>query len=146
MIEREILLLTANAQQKQITVKNLVEKETRVYTDARMIDTVLRNLLSNALKFTDAGGEVILSSELRENFIEIAVTDTGVGMSPEEVATLFRIDVKRSTLGTAGEQGTGLGLIVCQELVEQNGGNIWVESSPGKGSSFFFSLPNQFPE
>ena len=90
-----------------------------MYADPRILDTVLRNLLSNALKFTQAGGEVTVSAELHEESVEIAVTDTGVGMSPEKLATLFRIDVKHSTPGTAGEQGTGLGLIVCKELVEK---------------------------
>jgi signal transduction histidine kinase len=86
-----------------------------------------------------------VSAEPNDDFVEIAVSDTGVGMCEKIISTLFRIDVKYSKTGTAGEGGTGLGLILCKELVEKNGGRIWVESEVGKGSTFRFTLPNIHP-
>ena len=112
------------------------------YADHNMVDTVVRNLLSNALKFTDAGGIVEVSGQQNEGFVEITVSDTGIGMSQKEMDKLFRIDMKYTNVGTAGEKGTGLGLILCKELIEKNGGQIRVESEIGKGTRFTFTLPN----
>ena len=141
VVDPVVFVLASNAQQKQVTVTNSVETEISVYADFRMIDTVLRNLLSNALKFTEMGGEIGVSAESYDDYVEIAVTDTGIGMSQEKIDILFRIDKKTSTPGTAGEEGTGLGLILCKELVEKNGGTIWVKSAVGKGTTVFFTLP-----
>jgi signal transduction histidine kinase len=137
-------LATANAEQKQIILRNLVAKDTLAYADRDMIDTVFRNLVSNALKFTHSGGSIEVSSTQHETEIEIAISDTGTGITKEDLAKLFRIDLKHTHLGTAGEQGTGLGLILCKELVEKNGGRIWVESEAGKGTTFRFTVPT-FP-
>lgn len=138
-----ILLFQSGAHQKQITLRNLVQKDMTVYADYHMTDTIIRNLISNALKFTDAGGTIELSVKDNEQSMEIAVSDTGVGMNKEDISKLFRIDVRHSNVGTAGEKGTGLGLILCKELVEKNGGTIRVESEMGKGSTFRFTLPKR---
>jgi signal transduction histidine kinase len=142
--EYNISLIAANAEQKQITLRNLVTKDILVYADQDMIHTVLRNLISNALKFTPPGGSIEVSATQADDLVEVAVSDTGTGIDEEHVAKLFRIDVRYSQEGTAGEQGTGLGLILCKELVEKNGGRIWVESEVGKGTTFRFALPT-FP-
>ncbi len=102
---------------------------------------MIRNLISNAIKFTPESGSVTLSAQVARQQVKVSITDTGVGMSPEVVSKLFRIDTKHSTKGTADEKGTGLGLILCKEFIEKNGGRIGVESEPGKGSVFFFTLP-----
>ena len=112
-----------------------------------MLATVVRNLLSNAVKFTPAGGTVTLevksfgepSSILNSQF-SISVADTGIGMTEEEINSLFRLDSARSRRGTAGEQGSGLGLIVCKELLEKHGSVLHVESTPGNGSRFWFTI------
>jgi two-component system sensor histidine kinase/response regulator len=111
------------------------------YADYNIVNTVIHNLVSNALKFTPAGGHVEVSAREQSDVVEIAVSDTGVGIYPGDLPKLFRIDVQYTHLGTAGEKGTGLGLILCQELVERNHGKIWVESEVGKGTIFRFTLP-----
>jgi signal transduction histidine kinase len=102
---------------------------------------VLRNLISNAIKFTHSGGQVTISSLEVNGFVEIRVSDNGIGIADNEIEKLFRIDVKVSNRGTANERGTGLGLILCKEFVERSGGKIWVESQLEKGSNFIFTLP-----
>ena len=105
-----------------------------------MLDTVLRNLVSNAIKFTNENGRIDIYGEQDNSFVTITVSDNGVGIEPEAMEKLFDITLKNSTLGTAKETGTGLGLLLCKEFVEKHGGRIWVESEVGKGSTFYFTL------
>lgn len=145
-----VKLLRSSARQKQITLRAGVQKETFVYGDLNMVDTVIRNLVSNAIKFTESGGTVEISATSVENgWINISVSDTGIGIPEKKVSKLFRIDAKYKGLGTAGETGTGLGLILCRDFVENHGGQIRVESEVGKGTQFTFTLPQmnaQCPE
>ena len=117
------------------------DTELMVYADRNMLDAIVRNLISNALKFTKPGGRVNISAEAFEEFAMIKVTDNGVGISPEVQEQLFRIDTHNSTYGTQNESGTGLGLILVREFVTKQGGVIGVESIKGKGSTFHFTLP-----
>ncbi len=133
--------LHSTADQKQIALKNEVTERLWVEADYYMTTTVMRNLLSNALKFTPSGGEVVMAAREREREIEVSVSDTGVGMKPEALAMLFRIDAHHTTTGTAGEHGSGLGLILCHDLVKKNGGTIRGESAVGSGTIFRFTLP-----
>ncbi len=139
-------LLHANASQKGISLVAEVAEDAQAYADQNMIDTVIRNLMSNAVKFTSKGGTITVSATVHddEDVVEVAVSDTGLGIPEEDLAKLFQIDVKYSQPGTAGEPGTGLGLILCKELVEKNGGTIWVESEYGQGTTFRFTIP-MFP-
>ncbi|MCP4399463.1 MAG: response regulator [bacterium] len=141
--EENIAIFESKAEHKKITLSNSIQENTLVYADFTMTNTVVRNLFSNALKFTEAGGRITLSANAQEEYIETAVSDTGCGIDEDGIAVLFRIDTQYTTTGTAGEQGTGLGLILCKELVEQNGGKIWVESEVGKGTTFRFTVPKQ---
>ncbi len=140
IIQENVTLFHLNAEQKHISLKNNVEPGIMVYADLDMVHTIMRNLLSNALKFTKTGGTIQIFARQNEQFVEVAVSDTGIGMTEEDVLKLFRIDVKYRNKGTEGEEGTGLGLILCQELIEKNGGKIWVESKAGQGSTFRFTL------
>lgn len=142
-IQRTMSLLSSNAEQKDITFHTHVEKGVLGYADAKMLDTVLRNLLSNALKFTEPGGTITVLAEQgpEEDLVSIAVADTGIGIAEEHVSKLFRIDSKYTRNGTANERGTGLGLILCKEFVERNGGTIRVASEEGVGTTFTFTLP-----
>ncbi|MBA3533569.1 MAG: GAF domain-containing protein, partial [Ardenticatenales bacterium] len=140
LVKRTLSLLQGTAASKGIELSSDVE-DYLLYGDPNMLETVLRNLVSNALKFTDSGGRVSISAVRGRGRVEIAVTDTGLGMSRETIQKLFRIDVTHTTAGTAKEQGTGLGLILSKELVEQNGGQIGVESVLGQGSTFKFTVP-----
>ena len=129
------------AKQKTISLINEVEENTQVYYDKNMLDLVLRNLISNSLKFTNANGYVKISSEKKGKFLIVFVMDNGVGIEPENLSRLFQNNARYTTLGTNEEKGTGLGLMLCKEIIEKHGGKISVESEFGKGSTFIFSLP-----
>ena len=129
------------AQGKNISIEFDVEKNIEVYADENMINTVIRNLLSNAVKYTHKGGKIVLKAVSQNNQLLIEISDNGVGIPPQKIEKLFKISEKVSTLGTENEAGTGLGLLLCKEFVEKNGGKIWVESTQNIGSKFFFTLP-----
>ncbi|MCP4154684.1 MAG: hybrid sensor histidine kinase/response regulator [bacterium] len=134
-------LAKINADKKEITVLSRIEPGTMAFADKNMIPTVLRNLLSNSVKFTNTGGNIKIKADKKDGCVEVAVCDDGVGINEEEIAGIFRIDHQKTKLGTNKEKGTGLGLILCKEFVEKNKGTIAVESTPGKGSCFKFTLP-----
>ncbi len=140
LVEENIALL-ASLHQKNIRLVNTVSPLAYAMADSNTINLVIRNLLTNALKFTNDGGEIVISAEEKNSEWIVSVRDNGVGMSPETCKRLFDKINPYSTRGTANEKGTGLGLILCKEFVEKNNGHIWVESEEGKGSTFWFSLP-----
>lgn len=137
-------LLEQSAQQKSITIIKEPFPTSTVYADRTLTSTVLRNLLSNAIKFTHIGGEIRLSAKQHGGMLEICVHDNGIGMKKENLRKLFRIEESYSTKGTLNEQGTGLGLLLCKEFVEKQGGKMRVESEFEKGSVFCFTLPVNF--
>lgn len=141
VVVQNMALFTQNAEDKQITFRNLIEEKMTVYADSNMVNAVLRNLVSNALKFTNVGGIVAFSATPGKEFVEVAVSDNGIGIGKEHLPKLFRIDSRYKRLGTAREKGTGLGLILCKEFVEKNGGQIWIESDSGQGAAVKFTLP-----
>ena len=142
LVAKNIQLMEANAEKKNIILINNIDVYQTVFADFNMISTVFRNLLSNAVKFTDKNGEIIISSHKAENnAIEITVSDNGVGMSSEAIDKVFRIDSRYTSPGTSDEKGSGLGLLLCKELIEKNKGSIRIESVKGKGSDFIVSLP-----
>ncbi len=142
LIEKNIRLYEPIAAQKGIRLTaNLPAREIVVEADENRLHIVLRNLLSNALKFTAKGGKIHITSVASGSFASIAVTDTGVGMSADTVGKLFSNEHIVSTYGTAQEKGTGLGLKLCKELIEQQGGTLTIGSQPGQGSVFTFTLP-----
>lgn len=141
-LARETLNSVANnAEQKNIQLMSEIPARLLIPADENMIKTVIRNLVSNAIKFTKPGGKVIISAVELSGEVHISVTDNGVGISPENLSNLFNITSGLSTRGTSNEKGTGIGLILCKEFVEKHGGRIWVNSTMGVGSSFTFSLP-----
>jgi len=133
--------LDYQATSKQIKITHKIDDRLTVLADPDMISTVIRNLVSNALKFTNKSGTISITAQEKANKVECNITDTGVGMTAEKLQNLFRIEKKQSTLGTEDEIGTGIGLILSKEFINQNGGDIWVESVPDKGSTFTFTLP-----
>jgi PAS domain S-box-containing protein len=159
-------IVNGNALKKNITIEKSFADNDTVYADNMLVNTILRNLLTNAIKFTHPNGKITVSALMKDDFLEISVTtDTGVGIDPKHIHKIFRIDSKFSLPGTNKEKGTGLGLerkpkyrgeyfyekntkyyfgsvcILCKEFVEKQGGTIWVESELGKGSKFTFTLP-----
>jgi len=134
-------LLNYVSQKKSITISSELPHNITVLADKAMIGTILRNLISNAIKFTNPGGEIVISAEQKEDELMVTVSDNGVGIKKEAIDKLFRIDVNYATMGTQNEKGTGLGLILCKEFILKHSGKIWVESEPGKGSKFCFTIP-----
>ena len=139
-IKQGMDILSDNAANKKIQLVSEVEPGLLVFADENMVTSVLQNLMSNAIKFTKSGGTITLRSREDAEYVEIDVEDNGIGMKEEDVAKLFRIDVHHTTSGTNDERGTGLGLVLCNELVMKNGGDMWVESEYGQGSTFTFRL------
>lgn len=141
LVNEVVILHTGSAENKDISLLTTVDEDLRITADPNMINTVVRNLVSNAIKFTPRGGEVVISSHKKEEFLEIWVKDSGIGIATEDQKKLFRIDEQLMKTGTENESGTGLGLILCREFIEKHDGEIWVESSIGMGSVFKFSIP-----
>lgn len=140
-IETSLNRLGPLASAKQITLRNDADLKRRVHADAHMVDTILRNLIDNAIKFTPDRGMITVTSGEVGDFGFIEISDTGVGMDPGKLEKLFRLDQKLSSKGTKGETGTGFGLLLCKELVEKQGGQILVQSTEGRGSAVRFTLP-----
>jgi signal transduction histidine kinase len=142
LVMMNIDLMLPTARQKNIKLINEVNSKVLVYTDVNLINTVIRNLISNSMKFSYFDTEIRISAKLIEDgCVEICVKDFGIGMDEITLDKIFRLDCQVTSKGTNDESGTGLGLILCKELVKINGGKIRVESAPGTGSSFYFTVP-----
>jgi PAS domain S-box-containing protein len=137
-------VLSESARKKGVDIAVLIPDELEVYADNHMFDSVIRNLISNAIKFTPVGGKVSVAADTISNhFVEIKISDSGIGMTPELKSKLFLLSEKTNRNGTAGETSTGLGLLLCKEFIEKHGGEISVESEVGKGSTFRFTIPER---
>ncbi|MCX6303606.1 MAG: hybrid sensor histidine kinase/response regulator [Bacteroidetes bacterium] len=134
-------LVKTSAGNKNIVLTAEISPEIYVFADKNMINTVLRNLLLNAVKFTRSGGRIHLSARKTSNMVEISVTDNGIGITRENINKLFCIDCNVASRGTEGEEGTGLGLILCKEFIDKNAGEIRIESEVGAGSTFTITIP-----
>jgi two-component system, sensor histidine kinase and response regulator len=142
LLQEQIENLKTLANQKQIAISHSVEQGLNVTADLQMVKTILRNLISNAIKYTNSFGRIQVTALEDKKFVEISVTDNGIGISAENKNKLFKIEAFHSTSGTNDEKGTGLGLMLCKEFVEPHGGNISLQSEAGKGSRFSFTLPH----
>lgn len=142
LVNENLSLLQDKANKKNIQVINEVDGSLICWVDKNMINTVIRNLISNALKFTPEKGYIkVISEDFGDNQVKISVIDNGIGIDEEDLPKLFKITTNISKEGTNSETGTGLGLILCNEFIEKNDGQIWVKSKKGKGSSFIFTIP-----
>ena len=143
ILKESIEGIKLQALKKNITILNHTSSDFSFIADENMLRSILRNLLTNAAKFTPEGGSVILDAKKTENESVFTVIDTGIGIPESMLQTLFSIEVSNKREGTAGESSNGLGLLLCKEFVEKHGGSIWVESEEGKGTVFHFSIPIQ---
>jgi signal transduction histidine kinase len=143
VVEDNQSLLQAVAQAKGIQILIPIDKKLRIYADSNMLNCVFRNLIANAIKFTNPGGVITIDAIQREDQVEVRVKDNGIGMNELTLNRLFQLDNYHTTTGTSNEKGNGLGLILCKEFVETNGGAIWVESEENKGTTFHFTVPLQ---
>jgi len=141
LINRVIDLLKINADSKHIQINSFIQDDIKIKADQQMLETVIRNLLSNAVKFTPSNGAVTLSTEIKNQKVHIAISDTGIGISTKALAQIWQVGSNYITTGTNKETGTGLGLVLCKEFVEKHKGKILVDSMPGKGSTFTVILP-----
>jgi len=144
LIAENLSLVSMQAEKKGINVSSKIENESlEIFTDRNMLLTVLNNLTTNAVKFTPPGGSITIAVVENGNFVETRIIDTGIGISAEHIDHIFELESQYTTVGTAEERGTGLGLIICKEFVSMNHGNISVKSKPGKGSTFTVALPKK---
>jgi len=141
IVNENIVILTSDVLRKRIEIMADIDPAILVFADKFAIQTVLRNLLSNAMKFTPSHGSINVTASEKNNKVEISVSDNGQGITKEKQRKIFRVDTVSSSPGTDGEKGTGFGLLLCKDLVQRNGGKIWFESEKGKGSTFYFTLP-----
>jgi signal transduction histidine kinase len=141
IIKRNVSVLKNNADKKQIKLTNEVDTDIKVFADENMLNSILLNIITNSIKFTEKGGSINITSNIDDKNIELTVTDSGIGMDDEVMINLFRLDSTKSTPGTDNETGTGLGLLLTKEYIERNGGEIRLTSKPKEGTSFTFTLP-----
>ncbi|MBT6094171.1 MAG: hypothetical protein HOH04_04770, partial [Rhodospirillaceae bacterium] len=141
LVEQSLIRLELVAKAKGVSTENRADAIS-VMADSNMTDTVIRNLITNSIKFTPENGKIVIATKRDDDWTEISVTDTGIGMGENQLNDLFDLETNQSTPGTKGEAGSGLGLVLCKEFVEKQGGVIFVESTMGKGTSFRFTLPS----
>ncbi len=141
VIQNSVREIQNMAQSKSVTININENSDKLIKADYHMIKTVMRNLLTNAIKFSEPDGKISITQTSTNDHVEISITDRGVGMDEKKRANIFQIDKKVSTEGTQGERGSGLGLILCKEFVEMHGGQMHVQSKPGEGSTFSFTIP-----
>lgn len=141
-IRESVSLISDSASNKNIELTYSIPENLKVFADINILQTIIRNLTSNAVKFTLQGGKINIGAKMTDDpFVELSISDTGIGMSPEMVRDLFILDAGTSRTGSGGEPGTGLGLIICKDFIENQGGKLRVESDESKGSTFYFTLP-----
>jgi signal transduction histidine kinase len=141
IVSQNILMLNVNARNKDISLTEDVSENLSVFADLNMVNTIVRNFLTNAIKFTPIKGKVNITSKIEDDRVLISVTDTGIGMDEETLSKLYMLDEFHNAEGTSGEKGTGLGMIVCKEFALLNGSDISIRSKKNEGSTFTFSLP-----
>ena len=142
LVRQNLKIISINAQNKELELLNEIEEDISVFADSNLLNTVFRNLISNAVKFSKSGGQVVISSRKTEDkMMEFSVRDQGIGIAEEDIEKLFRIDVSTKTIGESNEKGTGFGLILCKDFVEKQGGSIRVKSELNVGTTFSFTLP-----
>ncbi|MCK9280599.1 MAG: ATP-binding protein [Melioribacteraceae bacterium] len=145
LLEENLNLAKISAERKRISIKFQCFENLEVFADRNMIDSVVRNLISNSIKFTSEGGFISLSTELKETYVLVSITDNGVGIKKEILEKIFDSKEIFTSNGTNNEKGSGLGLVLCKEFVKKNSGSIWVESEFNKGTTFYFTIPVSFP-
>jgi len=142
VVDKSTAIMVEPAKNKGIEIANDIPKGLEVFADSNILQTIIRNLISNAVKFTHKGGKISISAKFTvDKSIEISVKDNGIGMSPKMIDHLFRLDIQTGRKGTEGESSSGLGLLLCKEFIEKHGGKLWIESEEGKGSVFYFTIP-----
>lgn len=142
IVDDGIAMMLETIKNKGIEIAHDIPDDLTVFTDCNMLQSVIRNLVSNAVKFTLKGGKISISAKATDNkSVEVSIRDSGIGMSSKMIEDLFRIDVETNRKGTEGELSSGLGLLLCKEFIEETGGNIWVESEEGNGTTVYFTIP-----
>jgi signal transduction histidine kinase len=137
VIECTVTLQDAS-NKKEIHIEATIDKSLEIYADQHILQSVIRNILSNAVKFTPTGGSIKIQAKENSKNITISIADTGIGMNAKMLENIFQLDVKNNRKGTDDEPSSGLGLILCKEFIEKHGGKIWIESEVNKGSTFYF--------
>ena len=140
LLNKNVDLICKNSEMKDISIKVETDDPLYILADEDMITTVVRNLLTNALKFTERGGEIRIGAKEEDGYYCMYVADNGIGMSQDKVENIFLMDNINTSDGTEGEKGSGLGLVLCKEFIEKHQGKMWIESKEGKGTTFYYTL------
>lgn len=143
VVENIFSLLNITAMSKGVSLINKIPQETKLFGDLNMVTSIINNLVTNAIKFTNAGGSVIVQAQELDGFVELAVVDDGVGMGENVLEKIFKLNKHITNNGTENEVGSGLGLVITKDLIKRNGGEIWVKSRKGSGTAFHFTLPKE---
>ena len=146
LINKNLFLLEQQSANKNIKLINQIEEGHYVHADYNMVDTVIRNIISNSIKFTEYNGQITISASVADDKVEVVVTDNGQGMTAKQLEALFQVDKNKIGKGTAGETGTGLGLVICKDFIQRNGGEIKIESTLGEGTTLYITLPKAVGE
>ncbi len=146
LLQEALEMVKIMLEAKNISVVSEIQYETKVYADKEMLGLVFRNLLSNAVKFMGRNERILIASELEKEMVVVSFKDSGIGIAAEKVQLLFQDVNGKATAGTEGETGLGLGLFLCRQLIQRNGGDIWLESTVGEGSTFYISIPSSCPK
>jgi signal transduction histidine kinase len=142
IIKSSLESILATATQKKLKIELNIPENLIVEVDSIMFNSTFRNLISNAIKFSNRGSIIFVSArKISDHQIEIAITDMGIGISPELISQLFSVNCNTGRCGTEGERSTGLGLLLCKDFIERHNGKLWVESVEGEGSTFYFTVP-----
>jgi signal transduction histidine kinase len=146
LVQDELFFVINIAAEKKVSIKTDIEEDMYITADGNMLKTIVRNLMSNSIKFSRKGGRILVAAKRDESETIISVKDNGMGISPEVKEKLFTGEAGVSTTGSSGEKGTGLGLMLCKDFINAHGGRIWVESELDVGSTFSFSIPRYLEE
>ena len=143
LIMQEVEFLHLNADKKKINIRVNVNKDSTAFADKNIISSIIRNLISNAIKFTNTNGQVNIDVKDLKSEVQVSISDSGIGIDGDDLDKIFQLNSSISNKGTANEDGTGLGLLLCKEFTEMNHGRIWATSNKGKGSTFYFTIPKR---
>lgn len=143
LIMQEVEFLHLNAEKKKISINVDIKESAYAFADKNIISSIIRNLISNAIKFTNINGQVDIVTTILKTEVQVSISDSGIGIDSDDLENLFQLSNSISNKGTANEDGTGLGLLLCKEFTEMNHGRIWATSEKGRGSTFYFTIPKQ---
>ena len=144
IVNESLVTILESSKKKNITITCTIPRNLEIFADSNILKTIIRNLVSNAVKFTHRGGRIVIEGScMPDDSVKVTISDTGIGISPTLLEDLFKLNIQTNRKGTENEPSTGLGLIICKDFIEKQGGKIFVESEVESGSKFVFTIPSR---